>query len=168
MKNKLISFVLILLIISCNPTRKEDRETGYAKEKSAIDTGSSVIYDSLGAIWKYGYNQQTEELEMTQLRPVDRDALTGDILEEIINKSWPKVQIKFTGTSNDTTFISIPDSEVLTQQMGSAGAVSFMISTTFSFTELKGINYVFFDFKEGDHAIPGVYNRNSWDRNKNR
>jgi hypothetical protein len=46
--------------------------------------------------------------------------------------------------------------------MGSAGAESFMITTTYSFTELKGINYVSFDFEEGDHAMPGVYNRNSW------
>lgn len=54
----------------------------------------------------------------------------------------------------------------LTQQMGSAGAESFMISTSFSLTELEGINNVSFDFEEGDHARPGVYNRNSWDRNK--
>jgi hypothetical protein len=77
------------------------------------------------------------------------------------------VQIKFIGISNDTAFISIPDSEVLTQQMGTAGAESFMISTTFSFTELNGIKYVSFDFEKGDHGVPGVYNRNSWDDKNN-
>lgn len=51
--------------------------------------------------------------------------------------------------------------------MGSAGAESFMISTTFSLTELKGVNYVSYDFEEGDPSRPGVYNRNSWDENKN-
>jgi len=49
--------------------------------------------------------------------------------------------------------------------MGSAGAESFMVSTVYSFTEIKGIKYVSLDFEFGDHANPGVYNRNSWDEN---
>jgi hypothetical protein len=163
MKTKLISIGLILLIFSCSPTRQEDTSSDDTAEKTEVDTERSVVYDPSGAIWNYDFNQQTEKFEITQLRPVDSDTLTGESLEKIINKFYPKVQIKFVGTSDDTAFISIPDSEVLTQQMGTAGAESFMVTTTFSFTELKGIKYVSFDFKEGDHAIPGVYNRNSWD-----
>jgi hypothetical protein len=165
MKTELISLGLILLIISCNTSKQDDR--GETDIKSKIDSESSVAYDSSEAIWRYIYNQQTEEFELKQLRSVDRETLTGETLEKIINTSWPRVQVKFIRTSNDTAFLSIPDSEVLTQQMGTAGAESFMISTTFSFTELKGINNVSFDFEEGDHGIPGVYNRNSWDKNKN-
>ncbi len=166
MKTKLISLGLILLIIGCNPRQQEDRATDDINAKSEIGSESSVVYDPLEAIWGYDYNQQTEEFELKQLRSVDNVTLTGETLEKIINKSWPAVQIKFIRTSNDTVFVSIPDSKVLTQQMGSAGAESFMISTSFSLTELEGINYVSFDFEEGDHARPGVYNRNSWDRNK--
>ncbi len=167
MKNKLIPLVLILLIIGCNTTQQDDRATGDLDEKSDIGSESSVVYDPSDALWRYDFNQQTEEFEVKQLRSVDRDTLTGETLERIINKSWPRVQIKFIRTSNDTAFISIPDSKVLTQQMGSAGAESYMISTTFSLTELRGINHVSFDFEEGDHGVPGVYNRNSWDANKN-
>ncbi len=167
MKTKLISFGLILIIIGCNTTQKDDRTTNDTSEISEIGSEISVDYEPSEAIWIYDYNQQTEESEVKQLRSVDRETLTGETLEKIINKSWPRVQIKFIRTSNDTAFISIPDSEVLTQQMGTAGAESFMISTTFSFTELKEIKYVSFDFEVGDHAIPGVYNRNSWDKNKN-
>ncbi len=167
MKAKLILIGLILMIVSCNPTQREDRVTDDTTEKSEIGTESSVVYDPLGAIWSYDYNQETEEFKAIQLRPFDRDTLSGETLEKIINKSWPRVQIKFIGTSNDTAFISIPDSEVLTQQMGTTGAESFMISTTFSFTELNGIKYVSFDFEEGDHGVPGVYDRHSWDENKN-
>ncbi len=167
LKNILISFGLILLLIGCNTTQQDDKTIDHTDEKSEIGSESSVVYDSTEAIWEYDYNQQTEEFQIKQLRSVDRETLTGETLEKIINKTWPGVQIKFIRTSNDTAYISIPDSEVLTQQMGSAGAESFMISTTFSLTELKGINYVSFDFKEGDHGIPGVYNRNSWNENKN-
>jgi hypothetical protein len=62
-------------------------------------------------------------------------------------------------------FVSIPESEVLTQQMGTAGAESFMVTTVYSFTEIKDIKYVSFDFEAGDHASPGIYSRNSWDEN---
>ena len=167
MKTKLISLGLIMLIIGCNTTQQDDRTTGDTVEKNEIGSESTEISDPLEPIWKYDYNQQTEEFEIKQMRLVDGNTLTGETLEKIINKSYPKVQIKFIRTSNDTAFISIPDSKVLTQQMGSAGAESFMVSTTFNLTELKGINYVLFDFEEGDHAVPGVYNRNSWDKNKN-
>lgn len=130
-------------------------------------TKDSVSAESPTAIWQFSFNQQKEEFEIIQLRPVDNDTLTGKILEKIVNQTWPDVQVRFSGTSNDTAFISIPDSKILTQQMGSAGAESFMISTTWTFTELKGIEYVTFDFIYGDHATPGVYTRRSWEKNIN-
>ena len=55
----------------------------------------------------------------------------------------------------------IPHSEMLTERIGSTGAEIYMASATRSLTELKGIKYVNYDFEEGDHATPGVYNRNS-------
>lgn len=167
MKTAFISLGIAFLIIGCSTTQQDDKKAIDTDEEREIVSESSVVYDPSEAIWSYEFNQQTGESEVQQLRPVDRDALTGEALERIINKSWPGVQIKFIRTSNDTAFISIPDSQVLTQQMGTAGAQSFMISTTYSITELKGINHLAFDFEEGDHGVPGVYNRSSWDANKN-
>lgn len=163
MKTKLIPIGLLLLILSCNTQNKDDKVTGDTDENTETGSESSVVYDATEAIWGYEQNQQTGEYELVQLRPVDRNSLTGESLEKIINKSWPRIELKFIRTSNDTAFISIPDSRVMTQQIGSAGAMSFMSSTTFSFTELIGINHVSFDFEEGDHAMPGVYDRNSWE-----
>ncbi len=168
MKTKLFSLGLLILIISCNTQQNEDKATLDTDGKSEIESESSVVYNSSDAIWGYEQNEQTKEYELKQLRSVDRNTLTGESLEKIINNSWPRIEIEFLKTSNDTAFISITDSKVMTQQMGSAGAMSFMSSTTFSFTELKGINYVSFDFEEGDHAMPGVYDRNSWDKDNNR
>ncbi len=164
MKTKLILIGLILLVIGCDTKQQDDSAEHYTDEQSEVAPESSTLNDSLEAIWGYEFNEQTAEFEVKQLRSFDRDALTGETLEKIINKSWSKVQIKFIRTSNDTAFISIPDSKVLTQQMGSAGAESFMVSTTFTFTELNGINHLSFAFEEGDHAAPGVYNRKSWDQ----
>jgi hypothetical protein len=168
MKTKLILIGLILMVIGCETKQQDDKAARDTEEKSEVASESSALNDTLEAIWGYEFNEQTSEFEVKQLRSVDTDALSGETLEKIINKTWSKVQIKFIRTSNDTAFISIPDSKILTQQMGSAGAESFMVSTTFTFTELKGINHLSFAFEEGDHAAPGVYNRKSWDRNKNR
>lgn len=167
MKTILVSFGMLLLVMGCAPTQHDDKAGADTEEKPEIISESSVVHDPSGAIWNYDYNLLTNEFEIKQLRVVDNDTLTGEMLEKIINQAWPGVQIRFVKTSNDTAFIFIPDSKVLTQQMGSAGAESFMISTTYSFTELKGIEHVSISFEEGDHAIPGVYSRNWWSQNKN-
>ena len=166
--NKTI-FILgfILIIIGCTD-KKQAKPALDETEKETVmaeSNESTFVYNESEAIWGIVIDTLTGNEELKQLKPVEKDALTGEMMEKIVNKTWPRVQIKFTGTSNDTAFVSIPDSKVLTQQMGSAGAESFMVSTVYSFTEIKGIKYVSFDFEAGDHASPGVYNRNSWDTN---
>jgi hypothetical protein len=153
MKNKIVLWGIFLFLTGCNTSTRD-------KGSSAETIGDK---NESGVIWKYSFNQEKETFEIIKMRPVDNDTLTGEALEKINNKAWPEVQIKYAGTSNDTAFIIIADSEVLTQQMGSAGSESFMISTTWAFSELKGVRYVAFDFEYGDHAMPGVYNRNSWE-----
>jgi hypothetical protein len=163
MNNKWICTLLLFWLFGCNTDLAEESESVQG-EDTETTTDSTVANEPAGAIWKYIYNEESDEFEIRQLRPVDSERLSGPILEQIINSTWPDVQIKYIATSNDTAFIAIPDSQVLTQQMGSAGSESFMISTTYSFTELKGVRYVSFSFIEGDHAMPGVYHRNSWKR----
>lgn len=163
----LFSLISILIITGCNSKQREDDSSLDSFEKFEKVKENSMLYEPASAIWQYNFNQQTEKFEIVQSRPFNSDTLTGKTLEKIINQTWPKVQIKFIKTSNDTAYIVIPNSEILTQQMGTTGADSFMISTTFSFTELNGIKYVNFDFEEGDHTIPGTYNRNSWNGIKN-
>jgi hypothetical protein len=167
MKNKIISLALFLVIISCNPSPRNNSTLEKTNdEKVTVQPESSVGSDLTVALYSYTFNEELETYEINRLRPFDNDTLTGEGLEKIINKTWPQVQIKYNGSSNDTAFVSIPDSQVLTQQIGSAGAESFMVTTTWSFTELNGIKHVAYDFEVGDHATPGVYNRNSWERVK--
>jgi hypothetical protein len=164
MKKAIFILGFILVIFGCTDTKKAKPALNETEKDTVMAdrNESSFVYNESEAIWGFVSDTLTGNEELTQLRPVEKDALTGAMMEKIINKTWPRVQIKFLGTSNDTAFISIPESEVLTQQMGSAGAESFMVSTVYSFTEINGIKYVSFDFDFGDHASPGVYNRNSW------
>jgi hypothetical protein len=164
MKKNILSMAMLLVIVGCNPFSRDNSTSEKTNEEEvAVKPESSFESDPTIALYSYTFDQEQETYQINQLRPFDKDTLTGEGLESIINKTWPQVQIQYNGTSNDTAFVSIPDSQVLTQQMGSSGAESFLVSTTWSFTELKGIQHVLYDFEVGDHAMPGVYNRNSWE-----
>jgi hypothetical protein len=167
MKKPIFILCLFLIIIGCTDTKQAKPVLDETAEETVLTDSfeSSFVYNESEAIWGFVIDSVTGDEKLTQLKPVEKEVLTCEFVEKIINKTWPRVQIKYLGTSNDTAFISIPDSEILTQQMGSAGAESFMVSTVYSFTEINGIKYVSFDFEIGDHANPGVYDRNSWDTN---
>ena len=167
MKKTIFITGFILIILGCTDTKQAKPALDEAAKETVMDDSneSSFVYNESEAIWGFVIDTVTGDEKLTQLKPVEKEVLTGEMIEKIINKTWPRVQVKFLRTSNDTAFITIPESEVLTQQMGSAGAESFMVSTVYSFTEIKGIKFVSFEFEMGDHASPGVYNRNSWDAN---
>ncbi|MDD4645077.1 MAG: hypothetical protein PHY99_03730 [Bacteroidales bacterium] len=113
--------------------------------------------DEIGnLIWDYDINTE----RIVQTAKVDQDTLTQEKLIGMINSAYHnKVLLDFLKISHDTIFIRIKDPEYLTQQMGTSGAFKFMVSVTFTLTELRGIEYVSFDFEEGDHASPGTYSR---------
>ena len=55
--------------------------------------------------------------------------------------------------------VEVINAEYLTQRMGTTGADAFMATATFTLTEHEGTDAVAFVFKEGDHAVPGIYSR---------
>lgn len=166
MIKQIIYFGILILTLGCNNETKEYSNNSKSENISSDDTikesKNSIVYNPSYALWAYEFDESTSDFKIIKLRNANNDTLTPLGIENIINMTWPKVQIKFEEIKNDTIRISIPDSEVLTQQMGTSGADQFMISTTYSFTELKGINYVKFEFEIGDHASPGFYSRDYW------
>ncbi|WNJ18138.1 hypothetical protein [Pontibacter sp. G13] len=167
MKRQLFCMGLMLAAFGCNNDAQESPHHSNGERVISTDTirepEHPPIDDSLAAIWAYDFDESTNDLKIIKLREFKQETLTPLGIENIINSTWPKVQIKYVKTINDTIVISIPQSEVLTQQMGTTGADQFMISTTYSFTELADVNFVKYEFEMGDHASPGVYDRQSWD-----
>lgn len=132
----------------------------------ALSSLNAVPAPSTDLFWDYRYDTISNESIPIQVRPVDPDTLTENDIEALINRAWPEVPIRWVTTSADTAFIEILDSHILTQQMGSAGATQFLVVVTYSFTEIPGIRFVSFAFEEGDHAVPGIYHRGSWDHHQ--
>ena len=83
------------------------------------------------------------------------------VIDEI-NSVWSEIILQFKKVSNDTIYVTIPDSYYLTERIGTSGASNYMAATTYSLTELKGIKYVHYDFEEGEHLSPGTMTREDY------
>lgn len=122
---------------------------------SFVQTDQEKEVDNI-SIWIYDCMADT----IVQVRKIKRDTLTfGKLISTINAKYRDKVKLDYLKISNDTIYVKIDNSVYLTQQMGTTGADEYMITATFTLTELPNIKYVNFDFELGDHASPGTYYR---------
>jgi len=72
----------------------------------------------------------------------------------------PKLRLQ--NVAEGIAHVEIISAEYLTQRMGTSGAQNYLAAATYSLTEANGVRGVDFIFPEGDHAAPGVYNRESF------
>lgn len=112
--------------------------------------------------WQASINDSTGNLEMKKIEAIGLDSLSTMSIIDYINASDSSVQLAILKTSNDTMYIKIADATYLTQRMGSTGSSLYLAAVVYNLTELPGIHFVNFDFKEGDHAQPGTFNRDSF------
>src|SRR5690606_24890910 len=142
MRIKVIFIGLLLLSTGCNQSTQQDSEqSSKADDTTSLDTGrrteNPFIYIPEDAFWEYQYDTIIHDFKPVKIKEVTTDSLTAESVESIVNNTWPNVQVRYQKISGDTLFIEIPESAVLTQQMGTAGAKQFLASTTYSFTELS-------------------------------
>ena len=162
--NKIILlFFMGIALSACNQKRTEETSRD-------IDTGNLIIArpDSSAILldahyfWVATVDNKSSNTLMKKLRPLSIDSLTAPVLIRQINDQNADIKLEFVKISNDTIFVKIRNSVVLTQQMGSSGADMYMTEVSYNLTELENINYVHFNFKEGDHASPGTYSRSDF------
>jgi len=161
----LLPFFGLLLLFSCNNQGSENdnvaNDTIFFKPDSTyLSIEDPVQFKNL--IWLPVFDSLKGDVVLKQQRQVNTDTLTAEKLIKEINASWDGIKLEFRKISHDTIYVAIPESAVLTQQMGSSGAFSYISSTTYILTELKSIKYVDFDFLEGDHLAPGTMKRSDF------
>jgi TolA-binding protein len=109
-------------------------------------------------IWDYGENMNY---------PVFVKSMKGADVRDVIaalNKRFQhfkQPKIGFKKKEGSTVFIGVDNEEQLDEQMGSDGALSYMTAVAYSLTSAKGIDCVYFDIGEGEHASPGKYCKDS-------
>ena len=91
------------------------------------------------------------------LKSADVETVIFELNREFSMDHLPRLLFK--KKEDNIVFVGVDDEEYLTQRMGSSGALSYMAEVTYSITSVKGVDCVFFEFEEGDHAVPGQYCR---------
>ncbi|HMR91977.1 MAG TPA: hypothetical protein PKC69_06670 [Chitinophagaceae bacterium] len=156
---KTLSFLVLLCsLVSCN---SEGENNSTDEDTSAAET---IVLPDDQVAWRADYDTATGDMILRKRESVviNEEVTTPEIIIEGINISWPDIQMVYEKVSGDTVFVKIPNSQYLTQQMGSSGPPGYFALATYSLTELKGIRYVRFDFEEGDHAMPGTFSRDNF------
>ncbi len=173
--SKILKFIFLVFFtcaIACKDSKKKapaDVPVETYDAKPALKSEDSIEYrKALIPVWEYNPDPGVEM--PVKLREVDAESVTAQLLIDIMNFQYEgKVYLKYVKLSGDTLFVKIDNSTFLTQQMGTMGADAYLSVATFTLTELDYVNTVHFDFKEGDHAIPGLYSRQYYiERNKER
>jgi hypothetical protein len=149
-----------ILLFSCNNNKGTANENAQKDTTTREDTMYGYPEDKL--IWITDYDSVNHRFFLKKQRTANVNELNAEDLVNDINAAWENIQLKFIRLSNDTLYVSIPESSYLTQQIGTAGAETYISSTTYCLTEIPGIKFVNYEFEEGDHLQPGVYSRDDF------
>lgn len=117
---------------------------------------SQQLAESYGpAIWFFSSDERP--LPRKTIANATAATLIRELNQLLVQSGMPTVSL--IKIEKDTAYVRINDEKKLTQGMGTTGATGYIEAVTYTLTSLKNIHYVDFDFKEGDHAIPGRYSR---------
>lgn len=146
------ALLFALLIISCGG--ESPKMDAVEKDDSIKQERTSIADSSISILWEYDvYADRMIQHQIPQNISVET------VIAQLNNRYSDEIRFEFIMTSADTVFVGIPDARYLTQRMGTTGAFSLMAEATYSLTEVSGIKFVNFEFEEGDHASPGLYQR---------
>lgn len=163
MKVKPILILLFgILLFSCNSSSNENDENDVPEvvvDSEVVTEEPTVTVVNRPSLWTVEYESSTNKEKLKKPEGANIESLTANELINVLNQNYADVQLKLDRISNDTLYADIPESEKLTQQMGSTGAYNYLASVVYNLTELPNVKYVKLDFAEGDHAMPGVYTR---------
>ena len=158
---------LCVIAFSCNSGSDEKEDVIYetVRDTASVKNSDSALtvvnHPSLWRVENQGVSQK-EKLK----QPADSAIRTYSSAQIIstLNEDYPDVKLELKDVSHDTIYVSIPNSNRLTQEIGNTGAYNYLATAVYNLTELKNVKFVNFNFTPGDHAEPGVFSRNDFKR----
>ncbi|MEO6818785.1 MAG: hypothetical protein ABI266_02455 [Ginsengibacter sp.] len=158
-----ILFIFSVILFGCNNSDEKNEEVVY---ETVRDTASSPLTGDSGMViqnspllWSVELEKNSQIEKIKKIPDSKVETLTAEEITNELNKNFDDIPLQFVKTSHDTAFVKITDSQKFTNQIGSTGAYNYMATVVYNLTEIKNIRFVKFDFKEGDHALPGVFSR---------
>jgi hypothetical protein len=149
-------FACLLAVASCNTKQSNEKAAPDAMPATA-EADTATTKNEAHFFWFSEY--EPKGLIMIKTRQLPEDSVSNENIIKLMNEMYPEIKVQLDKVSNDTVFVSIPNSTYLTQQTGSSGPESYIAELTYNLTETKNVNYVSLQFKKGDHAQPGTFSR---------
>ena len=160
MKKFIYAAVIVFFITSCTQDAKQTNETDETIDEAIVETTKTTKPAEIADVpWMAVVDSTTQKITMKPSDLVKTEDLSTSNVIIALGSKYPELKIELQKQQNDTTFINIPNATYLTQSIGSMGAKIFMAEVVYSFTQIPGIKFVNFSFKEGDHASPGTFSR---------
>ncbi|QNL49965.1 hypothetical protein H8S90_25320 [Olivibacter sp. SDN3] len=156
--------IITFFFMACQSNR-EDREAedkSLQEQKADADPHALDEAKTLTLPYIVVADTETAAIEIEENPQRSKVPLNKEELLEALNIKYPDIDLKLGASSHDTLQVNIDDATFLTQQYGTTGALTYLAEATYAFTELPDIKVVNFNFKEGDHAVPGPYTRDSF------
>lgn len=162
MKRLLFSLSVIILFASCQNEKPVEQSSSDARieEPTTIPKEADKTLD---VPWIAVFNDSTQLMEIKKNPVAHPDNLNEQDIIDALNLKYPQVKIEAVSREGKKAIVKIVNSVYLTQEMGSAGARAFLAEATYSLTEINGIEAVDFRFEPGDHAMPGILTRRSFE-----
>ena len=165
MKYFLLGLMALFVLASCQNEKTAGQQT---KEQNSADPGqpekaSPESIKTLDVPWIAVYNDSTQLLEIKKNPVAHPSNLNEQDIIDALNLKYPQIKLKKVSREGNKAIVNIQDSNYLTQEIGSAGARSYLAEATYSLTEVEGIEAVDFRFEAGDHAMPGILTRKSFE-----
>lgn len=167
-----MAIAILACLVACDRSEETTTETPDEQitrlqaDNERLETQLAIIAKlaSKGepGIWTLDWNDTAEMFEPTNLeRYPDHRATAANVVKGL-NQIRPAPGIELLAQRGATVYLRIKERDVLTNQMGSAGAQQYLGSVVISLTSIPGVELVHFDFFEGNHASPGFYSRASF------
>lgn len=147
-------------VTSLRSENKQLRSTIEGLHDDFVSQVKLVLNEKKPAVWGCDDLQATAVVRKLPMPSADLSALIAAFNQ--VHKHAKQPNIELSGIERDTAIVTVDDPDLLTHRMGSTGAMCYLAGATFTLTSLKGIDSVWFDFQEGDHASPGRYDRTTY------
>ena len=95
----------------------------------------------------------------TMKRPKSKEVPVLGLVIGSLNAQYPDIQLLDPQLAHDTLMLRIPNSNYLTNQIGTTGAAQYLAQVVLNLTTLPGVSFVKLDFEMGSHASPGTWSR---------
>jgi len=159
MKHGLVAIGIVQVLLGASSSALTARNPPCLTEAQGRERIAEILHDHQPTLWKCS-SDATAVISDTRPGSHTVAEIATALNQRFESAKLPTVRIL--RTDQDTVVLTVSDPAQLTQRMGTTGARCYLAEVTFSLTSIDGVDYIWLDVPEGDHAEPGRFGRASF------